>query len=362
MSELTPDKTRNQGFTLLEILLVVGVIAILAGIVIVAINPGRQLATVRNTQRKMNLGEINKALQQYYIDNRSYPDSVTTTLTEICNTGTGTTTHSVTCTDLVDLSPLVPTYLTAIPTDPQATSTGSGYMVMKDTANKIVLLASDAELGVNIGFGNAISTSGLISYWSFDGNALDSVGSSNGTLYGDTALTTGVKGIANTAYAFDGGGDYISLGSNGQLYVTNQLSVSFWMNIIDLDGNGWDTFIHKTTSNQFNDGWAVFMYNGQLSFMINAYNANLAHISSPSLNYWHHVVGVYNGSTLNIYVDGEAGTPDSYSGNVTNSNLPALIGLYRGSGDIHGSIDNVRIYNRALTADEIANIYAVEKP
>jgi prepilin-type N-terminal cleavage/methylation domain-containing protein len=148
MSELTPDKTRNQGFTLLEILLVVGVIAILAGIVIVAINPGRQLATVRNTQRKMNLGEINKALQQYYIDNRSYPDSVTTTLTEICNTGTGTTTHSVTCTDLVDLSPLVPTYLTAIPTDPQATSTGSGYMVMKDTANKIVLLASDAELGV----------------------------------------------------------------------------------------------------------------------------------------------------------------------------------------------------------------------
>ena len=52
---------KNSGFTLLEMLLVVAIIAILAGIVIVAINPSRQFANVRNTERAFNLGEIHKA-------------------------------------------------------------------------------------------------------------------------------------------------------------------------------------------------------------------------------------------------------------------------------------------------------------
>src|SRR3989339_1399937 len=204
MSPQSPSITkRKRGFTLLEILMVIAIIAILASIVILAINPNRQLAKVRNTQRQMNLGEINKALQQYYIDNRSYPISVTTTLTEICNTGATSSPNSVDCTDLVDLSPLVPTYLVAIPTDPQASGTSTGYMVMKNSSNKIVLLASEAELNTNIGIGSAIPTNGLISYWSFGGNALDSVGDNDGTVTGAT-LTTGIKGLANTAYAFDG--------------------------------------------------------------------------------------------------------------------------------------------------------------
>ena len=55
-------KNKKSGFTLLEILLVVGIIAILAGIVIVAINPAKQLATVRNTERKSDIKQINNAL------------------------------------------------------------------------------------------------------------------------------------------------------------------------------------------------------------------------------------------------------------------------------------------------------------
>jgi type IV pilus assembly protein PilA len=143
------------GFTLLEILLVVGIIAVLAGIVILAINPTKQFSNIRNTQRKMNLAEINKALYQYYIDNSGYPSTLTTTLTEICNTGTGTTTHSVVCTGLIDLSALVPTYLVAIPADPQATSTNALYKVMKGTNNKPYVSAASAELGVTVELGTA---------------------------------------------------------------------------------------------------------------------------------------------------------------------------------------------------------------
>jgi prepilin-type N-terminal cleavage/methylation domain-containing protein len=144
-------KTKQSGFTLLEILLVVGIIAILAGIVIVAINPSRQLAYARNTERKSDLKQINSALQQYYIDHREYPLTLTGTLTEICDTGTATSSSDITTlcdnAELIDLSFLVPTYLTAIPTDPQATTTsGAGYQVVRHSSRRIGLSAP-SELG-----------------------------------------------------------------------------------------------------------------------------------------------------------------------------------------------------------------------
>jgi len=157
-----------SGFTLLEMLLVVAIIAVLAGIVVVAINPGKQLATVRNTERTFNLSEIHKAMQQYFIDHYTYPAATPTTLTEICNTGSNSTSTGIDCTGLIDLSPLVPTYLTSIPVDPQgstlsfinnlipkvyATTNGTGYKVMKDTNNKIVLTAPQAELSAFIAIG-----------------------------------------------------------------------------------------------------------------------------------------------------------------------------------------------------------------
>ena len=161
---------RSGGFTLLEILLVVGIIALLAGIVIVAINPAKQLATVRNTERKSDIKQINNALTQYYIDNFRYPTSTPTTLTEICDTaalpGPQTT---VSCGSLIDLSILVPTYLTAIPKDPQgpltaflpvanAATNGTGYDVMKTSSNNIGVVAERAELGTPIVIGVSTTT------------------------------------------------------------------------------------------------------------------------------------------------------------------------------------------------------------
>jgi prepilin-type N-terminal cleavage/methylation domain-containing protein len=147
------NKKRSNGFTLLEILLVVGIIAILAGIVIIAINPSKQLATVRNTERKSDIRQIESAITQYYIDNSRYPDSLTGDLTEICDTGAYASSSIIAdCTDLINLSELVPVYLTAIPKDPSATTTDhAGYQIVL-TNNKIGLFAP-AELGQTITIG-----------------------------------------------------------------------------------------------------------------------------------------------------------------------------------------------------------------
>jgi prepilin-type N-terminal cleavage/methylation domain-containing protein len=132
-------KRANKGFTLLEILLVIAAIGILAAIVLVAINPNRQLAQVRDAQRRSDINTIYKALEQYLIDTGSYPNSVNSNFKEICNTGNKTTTDTLDpttlCDNKADLRVLVPTYLAAIPSDPS----GGVYRLGINSNNKIAV-------------------------------------------------------------------------------------------------------------------------------------------------------------------------------------------------------------------------------
>ena len=161
----------KSGFTLLEILLVVGIIAILAGIVIIAINPSKQLATVRNAQRKSDIKAVANAITQFYIDHSYYPASTTfstTSLMTICPTGASSSPaagFNCTANNMLNLSELVPTYLVAIPSDP-ATTTTAGYSVML-VNNQPAISAPLAELGVKVVVGNVpsgcVATGGTIS-------------------------------------------------------------------------------------------------------------------------------------------------------------------------------------------------------
>ncbi|MDO8260853.1 MAG: prepilin-type N-terminal cleavage/methylation domain-containing protein [Candidatus Magasanikbacteria bacterium] len=149
-------KKNNQGFTLLEILLVVAAIAILAGIVIVAINPGKQLADTRNAQRRIDVATILNAVYQYYIDAGNLPSELAVAepgvAAELCVADTA----SATCTgaSLVPLNELIwaERYLVDLPVDPNGTCATNGicYEITRTANNRVTVSAPDAEEGETI--------------------------------------------------------------------------------------------------------------------------------------------------------------------------------------------------------------------
>ena len=139
---------KQKGFTLIEILVVIGIIAILAAVVIVALNPGRQFAQARNTQRWSNVNTLLNAVGQRLADNRgNWPSAVGgCPALPSASTIIGTAGFDLaTC--------VVPTYVSTMVVDPTSTAdlASTGYTIIRDSVTgRITLSAPYAELEESI--------------------------------------------------------------------------------------------------------------------------------------------------------------------------------------------------------------------
>jgi len=205
---------------------------------------------------------------------------------------------------------------------------------------------------------------GLVGYWSFNEGtstvALDYSGNKNkGTLVNGPAWVNGKRG---KALNFDGVNDFVDANpSNGNnLDISGPLTVTAWVKTNSL--GTFQTIISKHTGGS-NANYLIWIEN-QNRFQTYAspggISTNVMGTTVAKKNTWYHVAELWDGAFLRLFVNGvQEGTPASGSGNVGVTIKDVAIGSesYGGSNFFNGLIDEVRVYNRALSADEIQKLY-----
>ncbi len=137
---------QQQGVTLVELVVTIGLVALIAGISLIALNPSQYFARGRNTQRWAHVNTVLNAVQQRTADNRGAWNSTCGAATVSLPSATTTIGSNPGYTDLSAC--LVPTYVPTIPLDPSVgVATSTGYVIFKDANNRITIAAPSAELG-----------------------------------------------------------------------------------------------------------------------------------------------------------------------------------------------------------------------
>jgi len=199
------------------------------------------------------------------------------------------------------------------------------------------------------GICSADVTTGLVSRWSLDNTLED-----QGTLANDgilTGLANWQTGKIGQAMGFDGS-NYVSIPNESDYDFTGPMTISAWF-IADFSTPD-QTIISKGTRfhiyRNFESNTLIFLCDGVGRPAVGTVSIND--------NNWHHVAGVYDGSSISIYIDGQLDFSRSASGAILTNNYALRIGSNAELGNTNwqGAIDEVRVYDRALSAAEVAEI------
>jgi uncharacterized protein (TIGR02145 family) len=200
---------------------------------------------------------------------------------------------------------------------------------------------------------------GLVAYYPFNGNANDESGNGNNGVVNGATLTTDRLGNSGKAYSFNGVDDQIEVSTTNGNFDNNSFSISFWLKT---NQSGGDPAIISRTNNTGSvyNNFVIFENNGKsalngscvwtMGYQTTTQNTILG-------NNWKHVVAVSTPYTAAIYVNGILAKTDTVNtpSYMNFANFPIRFGRSKHPywGDYSGSLDDIRIYNRALTQAEI---------
>jgi len=218
-----------------------------------------------------------------------------------------------------------------------------------------------------------VPTNGLIGYWPFTGNANDLSGNNNnGTVSGAT-LGSDRNGNANSCYDFNGQGNFIQCQPMNQLDNSPYMTLSCWFKIegqntnLDCVNGCAQYLISQGVDDVTGNSLFGLAYNQSVvpySFgMVNGYsNLFITSLSGiADFSSWNQLTLVFSFGANKLYLNGSLVATSNYMGVVSSPNLPLFFGKYNGDPGfpyyVNGKIDDIGIWNRALTEAEVSELY-----
>lgn len=275
-------------------------------------------------------------------------------------------------TSCVNVDVVAPTYVASIPRDPtEGCANYSGYRIFHDGPAVRVI---PAHKGKRSSEARSTLHCGLVGYWTLDESSgltvSDASGQGNhGTIAGSPVSSTSVPPVMQFSdpysLSFNGTTDYVEMGMPVSLQPPEQISFGGWVNWTEF---AQDSAGHAMMSYAQYPTFGYMMYHGTLAphnylqfFVVTTMGAK--GFSDPTLlttNAWHHVFVTYDGAEIRAYIDGVLTGYNLATGTlqwVGTTNNFFLGTTYDTSGEkFHGLLDDMRVYNRALSEAEVASL------
>ena len=214
----------------------------------------------------------------------------------------------------------------------------------------------------------AVVTKGLVSYWTLDQSTMedktveDIFGENDGTIMGEPEI---VEGKINEALHFNRGNDCVKVESNESLKLKDAFTIETWVkgDSPSVAGIGIRLWLSKgETGGNYSFCWAhsITLYHRSISFLTAKGTRPFVRIEkSVNIGEWYHIVGSWDGSNLKIYLNGKLSNEKKVAATPVTDDVPLIIGGSISGGTLQqmfdGVVDEVKIYNRALTESEVLN-------
>jgi hypothetical protein len=251
------------------------------------------------------------------------------------------------------------------------TNQAGNYSLSISNAAGGPVFSSNATLTVNPAPPCYPAPSNIVSWWSAQSNALDNFGLNNGTPENSPTYAPGEVG---TAFNFNGNRQCILVPDSPSLHLTNALTIEAWVYptqagspnsysiVVKYDGiGGVNQSAYGFSINQNSTIYLIVSRDG-----VPSHNAQINSVHTVPINSWTHVAATYDGSAMKLYINGALDATLAYTNGIfpgmDNMAIGANVGGLnptQGAGPFVGNIDEVSIYNRALSSGEIQSIYSI---
>ena len=208
---------------------------------------------------------------------------------------------------------------------------------------------------------STINQSGdLVAYYPFSGNANDESGFDNHGTVNGAALVADRFGNQNSAYQFDGINDYIKVPNSESLNFENSITVNFWIKV----GDFFEREAYPLSHGNWENRWKISITDKRIRWTVKTSSGikDLDSETGLTLNSLYNVTTVYDGSDYEIYINGKLDALSTFSGSILQTNIDFMIGqVLPGNNQYNfkGVLDDIRIYNYALSFQEIRILYDI---